>query len=60
MTSARAEETPDVEVYTDERVAEFLLNSAVDQDDYLAACEAVRKLGLDPDAIPHDKPRVYA
>jgi AbrB family looped-hinge helix DNA binding protein len=45
-----------VEIYTPERIAEFLLNNAVDAEDYESAREEVRKLGLDPDAIPHEKP----
>ena len=45
-----------VEVYTRERRAEFLLNNAVDQDDYRSAVAEVLKLGLDPDAIPHSPP----
>ncbi|MEX2316112.1 MAG: AbrB/MazE/SpoVT family DNA-binding domain-containing protein [Pirellulales bacterium] len=46
----------DVEVYTPERKAEFLLSNAVDEADYSAAREEVRKLGLDPDAILHNRP----
>lgn len=45
-----------VEVYTPERKAEFLLNSAVTPEDYAWALEEVRKLGLDPASIPHEKP----
>ena len=45
-----------VEVYTPERRAEFLLSNAVDAKDYGRAREEVRKLGLDPDSIPHYKP----
>lgn len=45
-----------VEVYTRERRAEFLLNNAVDSDDYRGAVAEVLKLGLDPDAIPHSPP----
>jgi AbrB family looped-hinge helix DNA binding protein len=51
----RAEIKP-VEVYTPERKAEFLLNNVVDAADYAAAVEEVRKMGLDPKQIPHDKP----
>lgn len=50
----RAQVTP-VEVYTPERIAEFLLNNAVDEADYQRAREVVRKMGLDPDVIPHQK-----
>ena len=48
--------TPPVEVYSPERIAEFLLSNAVDADDYAEAVEEVRKMGLDPDSIPHEKP----
>ena len=51
----RPAEVMPVEVYTDERVAEFLLNNAVDQEGYQEAREEVRKLGLDPDKIDHFK-----
>jgi len=40
-----------IEIYTDERIAEFLLNNAIDYEDYLSAREEVKALGLDPDAI---------
>lgn len=42
-----------VEIYTPERKAEFLLNNAVTKEDYDAACEAVRELGLDPAKVPY-------
>ena len=45
-----------VEMYAPERIAEFLLNNAVDADDYEAAVAEVRRMGLDPDSIPHTKP----
>jgi len=45
-----------VEVYSPERKAEFLLNNAIDAEDYAAAIDQVRKLGLDPSVIPHRKP----
>lgn len=44
-----------IEVYSKERKAEFLLNNAINQDDYEAARQAVQKLGLDPDNIPHER-----
>jgi hypothetical protein len=47
---------PEVEIYTPERKAEFLLNGAVDEADYAAAVKAVREMGLDPEKIPHDPP----
>lgn len=42
-----------VEIYTDERIAEFRLNNALDARDYPAALKDVRAMGLDPDKIPH-------
>lgn len=44
-----------VEIYSRERRAEFLLSNAVGEKDYRAAVEAVRKMGLDPEKIPHHK-----
>lgn len=44
------------ERYTPRRLAQFLLQNAVDAADYAAARREVKKLGLDPDAIPHDRP----
>ena len=46
-----------IERYTLERKAEFLLSNTTDQSDYRNARKAVRKLGLDPDSVPHRKPR---
>lgn len=62
-----AEETPEgilirpavtlpVEVYSPERRAEFLLSNAVDDDDYRRARKTVESMGLDPDAIAHERP----
>jgi AbrB family looped-hinge helix DNA binding protein len=45
-----------VERYTPERKAEFLLSNAVDEAEYREARKEVRKLGLDPDKIPHQPP----
>lgn len=45
-----------VERYTPERKAEFLLSNAIDDADYRRARRAVRKLGIDPDSIPHTRP----
>lgn len=45
-----------VEIYTPERKAEFILMSAIDEDDYQAAREEVRQMGLDPDQIAHRPP----
>ena len=46
-----------VEIYTPARVAEFLLSNAVNAKDYRAAVQAVRKLGIDPRTIAHERPR---
>lgn len=45
-----------IEIYTPERVAEFLLTNAVGADGYAAAVAHVKGMGLDPDTIPHIKP----
>ncbi len=46
-----------VERYAPERKAEFLLSNATDARDYRRARKEVKKLGLDPDAIPHRRPQ---
>ena len=45
-----------VEIYSARRKAEFLLNNSVSANDYRRAVRAVRKLGLDPESIPHQRP----
>lgn len=45
-----------VEVYTPERRAEFLLNNAVDIEDYQRARDEVKRMGLDPDRVKHHRP----
>ncbi len=45
-----------IEIYTPERRAEFLLSNAVDAEDYRRAVEEVRKLGVDPNDVPHERP----
>ncbi len=45
-----------VEIYSKERRAQFLLENATDSEDYERAREEVRKMGLDPDAVPHERP----
>jgi hypothetical protein len=45
-----------IEDYTPERLAEFLLNNAITPEDYGTALAEVRKLGIDPTTIPHEKP----
>lgn len=46
-----------IERYTPERKAEFLLANATNQADYRRARREVKKLGLDPDSIPHRRPK---
>lgn len=48
---------PAVEMYTAERIAEFLLSNSVDAADYARAVEQVKAMGLDPDSILHIKPQ---
>jgi AbrB family looped-hinge helix DNA binding protein len=45
-----------IELYTPERKAEFLLSTALDAADYAAAVDEVRRMGLDPERIPHYRP----
>lgn len=45
-----------IERYTAARKAEFLLNNAIGPDDYAWAVAEVRRMGLDPDSIPHGQP----
>ncbi|MGB5881738.1 MAG: AbrB/MazE/SpoVT family DNA-binding domain-containing protein [Thermoanaerobaculia bacterium] len=45
-----------VEIYSPERRAAFLLENAVDEEDYARARKEVRQLGLDPEEIPHERP----
>ncbi len=45
-----------VEIYGPERKAEFILSNAVDAEDYARAQAEVRRMGLDPERIPHFKP----
>ena len=49
-----------VEEYSAERKAEFLLSNAVDELDYAWAVRQVRTLGVDPDAVPHERPRAVS
>jgi AbrB family looped-hinge helix DNA binding protein len=46
-----------VENYSPERKAEFLLTNAISKLDYQRARREVKKLGLDPDSIPHHRPK---
>ncbi len=49
--------TVPVEIWSIERKAAFLLENAVDREDYKWARGEVRRMGLDPDRIPHGKPK---
>jgi hypothetical protein len=52
----RPAEAIPIEIYTRERKAEFLLENSVGAADYARARREVRKMGLDPDRIPHTPP----
>ena len=45
-----------VERYSPERQAEFLLSNATTPTDYRRARKEVKKLGIDPDSVPHRRP----
>jgi AbrB family looped-hinge helix DNA binding protein len=45
-----------VEHYTPERKAEFLLSNAITRADYMKARKESKKLGVDPDSVPHRRP----
>jgi AbrB family looped-hinge helix DNA binding protein len=45
-----------IEVYSNERKAEFLLNNAVTDEDYARARDEVRSLGVNPDIVAHKRP----
>lgn len=44
---------PEVEIYTQERLAELLLNNSMSKQDYLENRKEVEKLGIDPDSVDH-------
>jgi AbrB family looped-hinge helix DNA binding protein len=48
-----------LEAYSPQRQAEFLLNNAVDLEDYRYAVREVRGLGIEPDDVPHERPTRY-
>lgn len=54
-TLIRKAVTLPVEHYSLERKAEFILSNATNKTDYARARKEVKKLGLDPDCIPHYK-----
>jgi len=45
-----------LEDYSPERRAAFLLSNALNASDYQAALKEVRKMGMDPAKIDHQKP----
>jgi AbrB family looped-hinge helix DNA binding protein len=45
-----------IEIYTPKRRAEFLLNNAIDAEDYRKAIAEVESMGLDPASITHVPP----
>ncbi len=45
-----------VEIYSQERIAEFLLSNAVDKEEYKLAKKEVENMGLNPQEIPHIVP----
>src|SRR4030043_1591631 len=47
-----------LERYTPERKAEFLLNNVVTPEDYAWALKEIKKLGIDPKTIHHEKPKL--
>lgn len=44
------------ERYSATRKAEFLLNNAATSTEYRTARQEVKKLGIDPDSVPHRPP----
>ena len=48
---------PQGERYTPARKAEFLLNNAGTDAEYQVARQEVKALGIDPDAVPHVRPK---
>jgi hypothetical protein len=46
----------ELEEYTPERIAEFLLSNSVDAEDYAQAVAEVRRMGLNPENILHSRP----
>lgn len=56
LDTERRDDGQPIEACSPERMAEFLLSNAVDAEDYAETVEEVRKMGLDPDSIPHEKP----
>ena len=47
---------PEPETYSPERKAEFLLTNAMDAEEYEWAIAEVRRMGVDPENVPHYRP----
>jgi AbrB family looped-hinge helix DNA binding protein len=47
-----------VEIYSTSRIAEFLLNNSVDAEEYEEAVSEVKLMGLNPEEILHEKPKM--
>jgi AbrB family looped-hinge helix DNA binding protein len=45
-----------VEMYSKERIAEFLLTNSINDSDYKKNIKEVRKTGIDPEKVSHKKP----
>lgn len=45
--------SPEIEIYTPERLAEFFLNNVLTKEGYLEARRDVEQMGIDPDSIDH-------
>lgn len=46
-----------MEVYTPERIAEFLLTNAIDEEEYQEARKEVKRMALNPSKIKHGRPK---
>ena len=49
--------TVPLEVYSPQRRAQFLLESWLEPEDYPKLREQVREMGIDPDTVPHTRPK---
>jgi len=53
VMSPAVRQSPEVEIYTPERLAEFFLNNVLTREGYLEARKDVQAMGIDPDSIDH-------
>lgn len=49
--------TVPIEAYSLERKATFILESWLKPEDYPKLCAQVRRMGIDPDEVPHTRPK---